>query len=195
MWSLCQLMHGRTFEFDCWGAPTSSSTMGLANGWRAVYVGTKGDQQYIKKAFAFEGSWVSQRICFACKACYQTKSRTSQTLKPPLHGELNSTSASCQACQDEKSPFLYTHHGRDAAHRATPLDPHHSCLHAYSPLGFVICNISGCSRMPNSSWQPEDPRTCYFLEHLWKGFFLIISTLWIWPWLQRRLLQIRSCKH
>ena len=69
---MCQLMHGETFDFDCWGNPGKFATMKLANGWRGVYVGSKGDQQWVKKAFAFEGSWVSKRVCFACKA-RQTK--------------------------------------------------------------------------------------------------------------------------
>ena len=73
VWSLCQLMHGHTFEFDCWGSATASSSMEIASGWKAIYVGTKGDQQHIKKAFVFEGSWVSQHVCFSCKARYETK--------------------------------------------------------------------------------------------------------------------------
>ena len=68
VWSLCQLLHGETFEFDCWGAPLAASSTPIGGGWKGIYVGTKGDQQYIKKAFAFEGSWVSDRVCFACKA-------------------------------------------------------------------------------------------------------------------------------
>ena len=67
--SFQQLQRGRTLPFDPWGKLiTGASESVIADGWRGVWVGTKGDQQYIKKCFCFESSWVSENVCHRCKA-------------------------------------------------------------------------------------------------------------------------------
>ena len=60
---------GRLFDHDHWGMTTTPSFRGaIAGRYRACWVGTKGDQAYIKKAFKLSGSCVSKTICHACKA-------------------------------------------------------------------------------------------------------------------------------
>ena len=66
--SFQQLQRGRTLPFDPWGKLTGADESVIADGWRGVWVGTKGDQQYIKKCFCFESSWVSENVCHRCKA-------------------------------------------------------------------------------------------------------------------------------
>ena len=69
VWSLNQCMLGETVTWDAWGYPlANASTRVLADGWRFIFAGLKGDQQYVKKALAFSTSWVSERMCYVCEA-------------------------------------------------------------------------------------------------------------------------------
>ena len=69
VWSLQQMSAGTLFEHDHWGNTTTPLVSGaIAGPWRACWVGTKGDQAFIKKSFKLSGSWVSKHVCYACKA-------------------------------------------------------------------------------------------------------------------------------
>ena len=62
-------MLGHTVTYDAWGHPINGATeRTLADGYRFVFAGMRGDQQYIKKALAFSSSWVSDRMCYSCEA-------------------------------------------------------------------------------------------------------------------------------
>ena len=40
----------------------------LANGWRGVWAGLKGDQVFVKKTLGLAKSWVSREVCIHCQA-------------------------------------------------------------------------------------------------------------------------------
>ena len=69
VWSLQQMSAGRLFNHNHWGVTTTAAFPGpIAGRYRACWVGTKGDQAYLKKAFKLSGSWVSKNVCHACQA-------------------------------------------------------------------------------------------------------------------------------
>ena len=62
-------MLGHTVTYNAWGHTINGATeRTLADGYRLVFSGMRGDQQYIKKALAFSSSWVSDRMCYSCEA-------------------------------------------------------------------------------------------------------------------------------
>ena len=69
VWSLQQMQAGFCFDHDHWGVAATPSFCGpIAGRYRGIWVGTKGDQAYIKKAFCLSGSWVSKSTCYFCQA-------------------------------------------------------------------------------------------------------------------------------
>ena len=72
VWSIQQMQLGRLLPHDCWGEPLKGFEPGsavIADGWRAMWTGMKGDQAFLKKAFQLKGrSWVSRKVCFTCEA-------------------------------------------------------------------------------------------------------------------------------
>lgn len=71
-WSLCELSLGVWQNKDPFGNPMPSreSKEGkwLASGYRGVLVCHKGDQKYIQRAYHMQGSWVSNYVCWHCRA-------------------------------------------------------------------------------------------------------------------------------
>ena len=94
VWSLVELMSGRYLDKGPWGetVPSRKGLEGkeLAGGWRAVLCAHRGDEKYLAKAYHIGVSWLSQQVCWTCKA-----SRMST------------------------SSLLYTHFGPNAQHRTT----------------------------------------------------------------------------
>lgn len=72
VWSLTELSLGSWLDTDPWGNPMpqrqSKAGMPLAGGYRGVLVCHKGDQKYIQRAYHMTGSWVSECICWYCRA-------------------------------------------------------------------------------------------------------------------------------
>ena len=71
-WSLLELSVGTWQEVDPFGnsIPTRRSKVGLplAGPYRGVLVCHKGDQKYIQRAYHMQGSWVSEFVCWHCRA-------------------------------------------------------------------------------------------------------------------------------
>ena len=118
-------MLGETVPWDAWGHPlANASTRVLADGYRFVFAGMKGDQQYVKKALAFSTSWVSERMCYVCEAGHDM----GPLCCPSFSLHLRNVNVILTACAivlpckaTQSGPLMYTHHGRDAAHRSTLL--------------------------------------------------------------------------
>lgn len=72
VWSLTELSVGSWLSTDPWGNPMtrrqSKAGTPLAGGYRAILVCHKGDQKYIQRAYHMTGSWVSECICWYCRA-------------------------------------------------------------------------------------------------------------------------------
>lgn len=71
-WSLLELSLGRWLGSDPYGNHLESreavSGSLLAGGYRAVLVCHKGDQKYIQRAYHMQNSWVSDVVCWHCRA-------------------------------------------------------------------------------------------------------------------------------
>ena len=84
-WSLQELSLGVWQTKNPFGEdmPERASHAGLqiAQGYRGILVCHKGDQKYIQRAYHMQGSWVSECVCWLCRA-----TRTGQ-LCYTLHGK------------------------------------------------------------------------------------------------------------
>ena len=93
-WSFCELAHGCWFQHSPWGEPMGrrNGRAGelIADGWIGVLWAHRGDEKALAKSLHVKNSWVSEEVCFSCRA-----SRLSE------------------------SSLLYTTFGRSAPHRQT----------------------------------------------------------------------------
>lgn len=94
-WSLIELLTGEYLSTDPWGRalslPGGRARSGpIAGGWRAILCVHKGDEKYIQKTYGMYTSWVSENVCWLCRA----------SRKPG-------------------SEYMYTAHGLHAPHRST----------------------------------------------------------------------------
>lgn len=91
VFSLTELAAGVFLDFSPVG-PLNRPHNGqpIANGWRAVVVAHKADESYIKRAYGLNRSWVSDLVCWYCRASKKSDSE-----------------------------YLYTCHGPHAKHRET----------------------------------------------------------------------------
>lgn len=91
VFSLTELQLGRYLDVGPYG-PLNRSCNGqlIADGWRGILVFHKGDEKYFQRCYGMRTSWVSNRICWYCKAE-----------------------------KDSASPNLYTLHGPCAPHRSS----------------------------------------------------------------------------
>jgi len=96
-WSFVELSVGKWFQHSPWGEDFKERQVRggsvIADGWRGILVFHRGDEKALAKAFHVKNTWVSEEVCFTCKA-----SRMSE------------------------SSNLYTGFGRNAHHRTTIVD-------------------------------------------------------------------------
>ncbi len=76
VFSLVELQLGRYLDMGPFG-PLDRPHNGklIADGYRAVLVAHKGDEKYFQRCYGMNTSWVSERVCWFCKA---EKSSSSQ---------------------------------------------------------------------------------------------------------------------
>lgn len=95
--SFIELGEGKWLQHSPWGEELGyrkkKAGTWIADGWRGVLVAFRGDEKALAKSFHVKNTWVSEEVCFTCKA-----SRLSD------------------------SPYLYTAFGRNAQHRQTCVD-------------------------------------------------------------------------
>ena len=95
MWSLTELQLGSFLDVNPFGQQHHLYDKGrcgtIAGGWRGIVVYHKGDEKYIQRAYRASHSAVSKNVCLQC-------------LATSSDGDL-----------------VYTHHGLNAAHRATKM--------------------------------------------------------------------------
>ena len=95
-WSFTELGAGRFLEHSPWGEVMglrkSKAGMPIADGWKGILFAHRGDEKALAKSFHVKTTWVSEEVCFTCRA-----SRRSD------------------------SELLYTGFGKNALHRTTML--------------------------------------------------------------------------
>ncbi|CAL1131312.1 unnamed protein product [Cladocopium goreaui] len=98
-WSFTELGAGRWLQHSPWGEymgrrEDKAGTL-IADGWIGVLVAHRGDEKALAKAFHVKNTWVSEEVCFTCRASRLSDSR-----------------------------YLYTGFGQNAPHRETIVDLH-----------------------------------------------------------------------
>ena len=98
-WSFTELGAGRWLQHSPWGEymgrrEDKAGTL-IADGWIGVLVAHRGDEKALAKAFHVKNTWVSEEVCFSCRASRLSDSR-----------------------------YLYTAFGQNAPHRETIVDLH-----------------------------------------------------------------------
>ncbi|CAJ1368384.1 unnamed protein product [Effrenium voratum] len=112
-WSLIELLTGEYLSTDPWGRalslPGGRARSGpIAGGWRAILCVHKGDEKYIQKTYGMYTSWVSENVCWLCRA----------SRKPG-------------------SEYMYTAHGLHAPHRSTMVSTDEFVQTVCRPNSFV----------------------------------------------------------
>lgn len=98
MWSFCELMCGHWCEVGPWSQPLErrrNKSGPIAGGYRGILTFFRGDEKYMAKAFHMKVTWLSQQVCWRCKAS-----------------------------RNANSPLLFTHFGAGAQHRDTVIGLH-----------------------------------------------------------------------
>lgn len=72
VWSFTELMTGRYLEHGPWSdeMPRRAKLGGklIADGWRAIVCVHRGDEKYLQKCYHMRISWVSEEVCWRCRA-------------------------------------------------------------------------------------------------------------------------------